>query len=115
MDLLKQISTPEGITVCVVFILLVVSFILMSKFRLLIQKLILQSETGRLMADKAYKAVVKTQDSDLDERMVAVIAYVITKLPIIRLLPAHWVVTALNWYVQKIFDQVKDLLHLYKE
>ena len=85
-----------------------------TKFRLMVQNLIYKSETGDIVKGKLYDMVDRVQKSDLDEKMVAVISEILALVPILRLIPKSLVVKILNNYVQKIFDQVKNLLHLYK-
>lgn len=109
--LLKQATTKEGLIV--IFLVLVLIFVLSlnHKFRLYVQEQILKSEKGELLRGRIYKSIKDLEDSDVDDRMIAVIAQIIHSLPILSIIPELLVVSVLRWYVQKIFDQVKDLLH----
>lgn len=93
-------------------ILIIVSIIWMnkSKGRLgeRIIKFITKAEYGKLSKDALYDIVSKIHRSDLDERMVLVIAEAIRSIPILgiafKILPKPIVVAWLNKQVQGIFN-----------
>lgn len=109
--LLRKATTKEGLIV--IFLVLVLIFVLSlnHKFRLYVQEQILKSEKGELIKGRIYKSIKDLEDSDVDDRMILVIAQIIHSLPILSIIPELLVVSVLRWYVQKIFDQVRDLLH----
>lgn len=109
--LLRKATTKEGLIV--IFLVLVLIFVLLlnHRFRLYVQDQILKSEKGELIKGRIYKSIKDLEDSDVDDRMILVIAQIIHSLPILSIIPELLVVSVLRWYVQKIFDQVRDLLH----
>lgn len=109
--LLRKATTKEGLIV--IFLVLVLIFVLSlnHRFRLYVQDQILKSEKGELIKGRIYKSIKDLEDSDVDDRMIVVIAQIIHSLPILSIIPELLVVSVLRWYVQKIFDQVRDLLH----
>lgn len=109
--LLKQATTKEGLTVIILVLALIIVLSLNHRFRLYVQEQILKSEKGELLRGRIYKSIKDLEDSDVDDRMIAVIAQIIHSLPVLSIIPELFVVSILRWYVQKIFDQVKDLLH----
>lgn len=71
-------------------------------------KFITKAEYGKLSKDALYEIVTKIHRSDLDERMVLVMAEAIRSIPILgiafKILPKPIVVTWLNKQVQGIFN-----------
>ena len=109
--LLSKATTKEGLIVIFLVLALIIVLSLNHRFRLYVQEQILKSEKGELLRGRIYKSIKDLEDSDVDDRMIAVIAQIIHSLPILSIIPELLVVSILRWYVQKIFDQVKDLLH----
>lgn len=109
--LLKQATTKEGIIVIILIVVLFTVLLLNHKFRLYVQEQILKSEKGELIKGRIYKSIKYLEDSDVDDKMIVVIAELIHSIPLLSIIPELIVVNFLRWYVQKIFDQVKDLLH----
>lgn len=98
------IASGFGIALVIAFI---ITFILIRKK---IYKYMAEAEAGALSYSALAKTVDKIQQSDLDERMVLVIAKIITSFPLLKLLPTSLVAKYLNGLVQKAFDKVKLLL-----
>lgn len=96
----------------ILLILFIVGFIWLNnaKGRLgeRIIKFITKAEYGKLSKDALYDIVTKIHRSDLDERMVLVMAETIRSIPILgiafKFLPKPFVVTWLNKQVQGIFN-----------
>lgn len=97
-----------------IIILIVFFFIFLSlskNYRLLVQKLIYKAEIGKLAKSRMYNAVVRFEDSDLDERMVLVLAELLQRIPVLPLImPKRILIPLLQRSVQRIFNQIKKLL-----
>lgn len=95
-----------------VVVILVFILISMSKnYRLLVQKLIYKAEIGKLAKNKMYDAVVRLEQSELDDRMILVLAELLQQIPILPLIiPKRILIPLLQRSVQRIFNQIKKLL-----
>lgn len=91
-------------------ILVIIGVICLIYLRKKIYKLMVDAETGALTAEGLSHVISKIQESDWDDRMVLVVAKLITSLPILKFLPTKYVAKVLNKMVQSSFDKVKDLL-----
>lgn len=95
-----------------VVVILVFILISMSKnYRLLVQKLIYKAEIGKLAKNKMYDAVVRLEQSELDDRMILVLAELMQQIPVLPLIiPKRILIPLLQRSVQRIFNQIKKLL-----
>ena len=94
--------------------MIVVFFILISfskNYRLLVQKLIYKAEIGKLAKSRMYNVIIKLEKSNLDDRMVLVLAELMQRIPILPLIiPKRLLIPILQRSVQRIFNQIKKLL-----
>lgn len=100
------IMSPVGI----VIVLLIALWVLNTKFRRAVYVFISKAEVANITKDTLFETIDKIQDSDLDERMVYVIAEIIRSFPLLSLIPKIILVKFLNFYVQKAFNGIKILL-----
>ena len=98
--------------VAMIVVILVFILISMSKnYRLLVQKLIYKAEVGKLAKNRMYDAVVRLEQSELDDRMILVLAELLQQIPVLPLIiPKRILVPLLQRSVQRIFNQIKKLL-----
>lgn len=98
--------------VAMIVVILVFILISMSKnYRLLVQKLIYKAEVGKLAKNRMYDAVVRLEQSDLDDRMILVLAELLQQIPVLPLIiPKRILIPLLQRSVQRIFNQIKKLL-----
>ena len=98
--------------VAMIVVILVFILISMSKnYRLLVQKLIYKAEIGKLAKNKMYDAVVRLEQSELDDRMILVLAELMQQIPVLPLIiPKRILIPLLQRSVQRIFNQIKKLL-----
>ena len=75
-----------------------------------VYKYIADAESSKTPRKAVYNIMDKIQRSDLDERMVEVIATILCNVPLLRIIPRPIIVNVLNNYVQKSFNNVKVLL-----
>ncbi len=73
-------------------------------------KIISAAESRVLIHDEIIPLIEKIRKSDMDERMVEVIATLMHSVPFIKLIPKSIAVKILNNYVQKAFDLVESAL-----
>lgn len=104
------IATHKLVIIIPILLVILAVIILGIVFRKKIYKYMADAEAGAITAKSLSISISKLQDSDLDERMVLVIAKIITSFPILKLLPQKWVVSFLNTLVQRMFNSVKALL-----
>lgn len=108
-NIFKLLDIYKGY-IFLILIILSIIWINKSKGRLgeRIIKFITKAEYGKLSKDALYDIVSKIHRSDLDERMVLVMAETIRSIPILgiafKILPKAIVVTWLNKQVQGIFN-----------
>ena len=95
----------------VAIVILIVLFFLNRSFRNMVYNLMAKAEENQLSYEVLHTTVDKIHRSDLDDRMVLVIASVLNSFPILSLIPKPIIVSFLNNYVQSSFDRVKSLLH----
>lgn len=100
------IMSPVGI----VIVLLIALWVLNTKFRRAVYVFISKAEVANITKDTLFETIDKIQDSDLDDRMVYVIAEIIRSFPLLSLIPKIILVKFLNFYVQKAFNGIKILL-----
>ena len=100
------IMSPFG----VILLILIAIWILNAKFRRAVYVFISKAEVTNITKDTLFETIDKIQDSDLDERMVYVIAEIIRSFPLLSLIPKVILVKFLNFYVQKAFNGIKVLL-----
>lgn len=114
MDMfLKFLSGYGSVVVIVVLLLIVFAIKFNGKVRALAYKYIPEAEDGSIVATikkGAYETLDKIQRSDLDERMVQVMAVVIQQVPLLRILPTSAVEGYVNKLVQAAFNNVKASL-----
>ena len=99
-----------NIILIAIIAILIIGMIINKKMRLAVQKYILKAELNSFTKKATLDMVEKVQRSDLDERMVIVIAATINKFPYLNIIPKKLLIDLLKKFVQNIFDQVKDLL-----
>ena len=114
VNLLASALGKYGSLVIIVILLLV---IIGTKFNAKIRKLAYQyipeAENGSIVKhfkEGAFNAVSRLQDSDLDERMVDVIAILLQQIPLLRIIPFSTATKYLNSLVQKAFNNIKKSL-----
>ena len=114
MDMfLKFLSGYGPVVVIVVLLLAVFAIKFNGKVRAVAYKYIPEAEDGSLLAtikQGAYATLDKIQRSDLDERMVQVMAVVIQQIPLLRILPTSAIEGYVNKLVQSAFNNVKASL-----
>lgn len=108
LKIIGVISQYKWYIIIPIILIILISFII--KFRKKIYEFMVDAETGALTYHSLSVSIDKIQKSDLDDRMIAVIANLITSFPILKLLPQKWVVSFLNKIVQKSFDSMKAML-----
>ena len=114
MDMfLKFLSGYGSVVVIVVLLLAVFAIKFNGKVRAVAYKYIPEAEDGSILAtikQGAYVTLDKIQRSDLDERMVQVMAVVIQQIPLLRILPTSAIEGYVNKLVQSAFNNVKASL-----
>ena len=85
----------------VILLIVIAIWILNAKFRRAVYVFISKAEVTNITKDTLFETIDKIQDSDLDERMVYVIAEIIRSFPLLSLIPKIILVKFLNFYVQK--------------
>lgn len=114
MDIfLKFLSGYGSIVVVVVLLLIIFAIKFNGKVRAMAYKYIPEAEDGSIkdtLKNGAYETLDKIQRSDLDERMVQVMAVVIQQIPLLRILPTSAIEGYVNKLVQTAFDNIKAAL-----
>ena len=117
MNLVNLLSSALGkygsLIVIVILLLVIVAIKFNAKVRKLAYQYIPEAENGSIVRhfkEGAYNAVSKLQASDLDERMVDVIAILLQQIPVLRIIPFSTATKYLNSLVQKSFDNIKKSL-----
>ena len=107
------INHPNLVFFFISIILLFIIIMAVNKnYRLLVQKLIYKAEIGTLVKNKMYNTVVKIESSDVDDRMILVLAELMQSIPVLPLIiPKRILIPLLQRSVQRIFNQIKKLLH----
>lgn len=118
MNFIKAISSYFGeygsIAVIVILLLILISIKFNANIRKLAYTLIPEAEDGsiqRHFQEGVLKYIERLQNSDLDERMVEVIAVLLQQIPILRIIPFTTATKYLNSLVQKTFNNVKKSLN----
>lgn len=101
----------SGTFLFIVIVLVLITILGFWLARKRILKYMAQAEAGAITAEGLAGVIQKIQDSDWDDRMILVVAKLITTNPILWWLPTRLVAKLLNWMVQGTFNSVKDLLH----
>ena len=101
----------SGTFLFIIVVLILITIIGFWIARKRILKYMAQAEAGAITAEGLAGVIQKIQDSDWDDRMILVVAKLITTNPILWWLPTRLVAKLLNWMVQGTFNSVKDLLH----
>lgn len=115
MGIINFITQNAIVLDIVVILVILIGVFLNKKFRSFVYDLMAKAEENKLTYDVSTSTIDKLQKSDLDERMVLVIANIIHSLPILHILPKSFVISFLNNYVQKAFNNIKDLLKARRE
>ena len=117
MNFVSLLSSFLGKYGSVIIIIILLAVIIGSKINANIRKLAYQyipeAENGSIVRhfkEGAYNAISRLQASDLDERMVDVIAVLLQQIPILRFVPFNTATKYLNSLVQKSFDNIKKSL-----
>ena len=100
-------------TVIIVLILIIIAIKFNGRVRKLAYTYIPEAEDGTITRHfkKGVKDyITRLQDSDLDERMVDVIAVLLQQIPILRIIPFSTATKYLNNLVQKAFNNIKKSL-----
>lgn len=100
-------------TVIIVLILIIIAIKFNGKVRKLAYTYIPEAEDGtitRRFKKGVLDYITRLQDSDLDERMVEVIAVLLQQIPVLRIIPFNAATKYLNALTQKAFNNVKKAL-----
>lgn len=114
---LKFLNVHGNLTLVVVLAILLLIILFNNKLRRLAAKYIPLAEDGTLV--KTFKTstlnfVNKVQDSDMDDRLVEVIAAIIQAVPFLRLIPNVVLTKFLRGVVQSTFNVIKPALDVNK-
>lgn len=117
MNLFKFLPHHLGgyanLAVIIILILVIIVIKVNGKIRKLAYQYIPEAENGVIvnrLKKGALDYVTRLQDSDLDERMVDVIAVLLQQIPILRFIPFSASTKYLNSIVQKAFNNIKKAL-----
>ena len=103
-----------SLLVIVILVLVIVGIKVNGSIRKLAYKYIPEAEDGTIVRHfkkGALDAITRLQNSDLDERMVEVIAVLLQQIPILRIIPFSTATKYLNALAQKSFDNVTKALN----
>ena len=102
-----------SVTVIAILVLVIIAIKFNGRVRKLAYTYIPEAENGTITRHfkKGVKDyITRLQDSDLDERMVDVIAVLLQQIPILRIIPFSTATKYLNSLVQKAFNNIKKSL-----
>lgn len=114
---LKFLNVHGNLTLVVILAIILLIILFNNKLRRLAAKYIPLAEDGTLV--KTFKTstlnfVNKVQDSDMDDRLVEVIAAIIQAVPFLRLIPNVVLTKFLRGVVQSTFNVIKPALDVNK-
>ena len=114
---LKFLNVHGNLTLVVILAIILLIILFNNKLRRLAAKYIPLAEDGTLV--KTFKTstlnfVNKVQDSDMDDRLVEVIAAIIQAIPFLRIIPNAVLTKFLRGVVQSTFNVIKPALDVNK-